>query len=79
MVRTLGAMLQLTTHSYIAALLFLVVGDVYEVLGSRCSKHHHYTTRVSTVLLVLLLANSVLLVLVYWVILLNTTSGPGIR
>lgn len=54
----LGAVLQLTTHSYIAAMLFLVVGDVYEALGSRCSKHHHYTTRVSTVLLVLLLANS---------------------
>nr|QHQ98644.1 NADH dehydrogenase subunit 4 [Lacrimia lanifica] len=53
-----GTLLQVTTHSYIAALLFLVVGDVYEVLGSRCTKTHHYTSRTASIVLVLLLANS---------------------
>ena len=55
----LGALLQLATHSWIAVLLFMWIGDSYEVHGSRLVKVHTYTPRSSTVMLCILLANSV--------------------
>ncbi len=54
----LGAMLQLAIHSWIAALLFLWIGESYEVQGSRSSKQYIHSGRASTVLLSILLANS---------------------
>ena len=52
-------MLQVVLHSWIACLLFLWIGEMYEVHGSRCSMHYTHAGRSTTVVLVLLLANSV--------------------
>ena len=54
----MGALLQLGAHSWIAGSLFLVVGDMYEVQGTRSTKAHHYSTKGAGVLLAVLLANS---------------------
>lgn len=53
-----GTMLQVVLHSWIACLLFLWIGEMYEVQGSRCSMHYTHAGRSTTVVLVLLLANS---------------------
>jgi len=54
----LGAMLQLGAHSWIASMLFMYIGEVYETQGSRSSRVHSYAGRSSTAMLLLLLANS---------------------
>lgn len=53
-----GAMLQLAAHSWIASMLFMYIGEVYETQGSRSSRVHSYAGRSSTAMLLLLLANS---------------------
>ena len=54
----LGALLQLATHSWIAVLLFMWIGESYEIHGSRLMKVHTYSPRSSTIMLCILLANS---------------------
>lgn len=53
-----GAMVQLAVHSWIAGSLFYLIGESYEVQGSRLSKVHTYTGRSTTAMLYILLANS---------------------
>jgi len=55
---TIGVVLQLMVHSWIAVLLFYWIGEAYEVQGSRLSKGHTHHGRSSTTMLVLILANS---------------------
>ena len=54
-----GAMVQLAVHSWIAGSLFYLIGESYEIQGSRLSKVHTYTGRSTTAMLYILLANSV--------------------
>jgi hypothetical protein len=53
-----GVLLQLVAHSWIASALFMVIGDVYEVHGSRAAASLHTTGAGASLLLMLLLANS---------------------
>ncbi len=53
-------MLQLIAHSWIAALLFSMLGECYEAHGSRCAKQLVLLGTVGTGVLLILLANSVL-------------------
>lgn len=53
-----GVMIQLLAHSWIASLLFYVIGDIYEQHGSRLAVSLYVTSNTGTVLLILLLANS---------------------
>nr|ATQ37473.1 NADH dehydrogenase subunit 4 [Diplonema sp. ATCC 50224] len=53
-----GLIVQVLMHSLIATLLFFVVGDVYEVQGSRSIKSLRYGSSTSVSMLILLLANS---------------------
>ncbi len=54
--------MQLIAHSWIAAMLFSLIGECYEVHGSRCAKQLVLLGSSSTAMLVLLLANSASLV-----------------
>jgi len=53
-----GAMLQLLAHSWIAGSLFYLIGETYEIQGSRLSRSHTHYGRASTAMLFLLLANA---------------------
>ena len=61
--RIAGALLQLLAHSWIAGSLFYLIGETYEVQGSRLSRAHTYYGRGSTAMLYMLLANSVVVLL----------------
>ena len=66
-----GSMLQVVLHSWIASLLFLWIGEMYEVQGSRCAMQYSHTGRSTTTILILMLANSAMhpLVLMPWLVL----------
>lgn len=53
-----GALLQLSVHSWIAVLLFLWIGECYDVQGSRMAKQYTVSGRAATLMLVVMLANS---------------------
>lgn len=55
---SVGSMLQVVLHSWIASLLFLWIGEMYEVQGSRCAMHYNHAGRSTTTILILMLANS---------------------
>lgn len=57
-VQLLGGVLQATAHSWIAGLLFAMLGECYEVQGSRATKLIALTPGMRYALLIVLLANS---------------------
>ncbi len=58
-------MLQVVVHSLVASMLFSLLGEGYEVQGSRMAKHLRVQGHSSSILLMVLLANGVLGILLH--------------
>jgi NADH:ubiquinone oxidoreductase subunit 4 (subunit M) len=53
-------MLQAIAHSWIASMLFSLIGESYEVQGSRATKHMAAVGSMAGIMLAVLLANAAL-------------------